>query len=126
MPTRKPSCPSPLVRCSCNHPRRHAGATNGFLAHPRLCFYVTLSWDLDGQIARQSGLTWTRLRTEGESRLFGGEEAKMPGLSEIDDEIFAREATDEELEAADGTQSVTPTFWNITYCFGCPPTATGN
>jgi len=59
-------------------------------------------------------------------QLFGAEEAKVFGLSETDDEIFASEATDEELEAADGTQSVTPTFWNITYCFGCPPMATGN
>ncbi len=54
------------------------------------------------------------------------EDAKMLGLNETDEEIFASEVTDEELEAADGMQLMTPTFWNITYCFGCPPVATGN
>ena len=48
------------------------------------------------------------------------EDAKMLGLNETDEEIFASEVTDEELEAADGMQLMTPKFWNIAYCFGCP------
>lgn len=42
------------------------------------------------------------------------EDAKMLGLNETDEEIFASEVTDEEMEAADGMQLMIPTFWNIT------------
>ncbi len=38
----------------------------------------------------------------------------MLGLNETDEEIFASEVTDEEMEAADGMQLMIPTFWNIT------------
>lgn len=49
----------------------------------------------------------------------------MLGLNETDEEIFASEVSDEDLEVAGGMQLMIPTFWNVTYCFGCPPNDTG-
>jgi hypothetical protein len=48
------------------------------------------------------------------------EETKMLALDEVNEDIFASAATDEELEAACWTQLTVPTLAYVTFC--CPPT----
>lgn len=66
------------------------------------------------------------LRVNGKTDESRPREAKMLGLDRTNGDIVTSTVSDEELEAACGSPLVmmVPTFVGVTYCFGCPPSAT--